>query len=165
MGKIELFVYDDGFIEIFRRERERILKILPGCKVYHIGSTAVPGLGGKGIVDIMIGLKDWGLEGEVVEKLRGMGFEHVHPKRRGRIFLSRVGQTKRGDIHLHLVRKGGREWRRLLGFRDYLRDNPGEAARYYKLKLKWIGEAKGDRDGYGRKKDEYMRGVLKRAGK
>jgi len=163
MTELKLYPYNEEFTEIFEKEKVRIKKVLPEAEVHHIGSTALPAVGGKGIIDILVALPNWEEKGEAVEKLSGLGFEHVHPEENGRIFLSKTGASKYKDVHIHLVGKSNKEHKEKLLFRDFLRENQEEAKKYYQLKYKWQKEAKGDRDTYGKLKESYIEEVIKRA--
>lgn len=163
MTEVKLYPYSEEFMEIFEKEKTRIEKVLPLTEVHHIGSTAIPAVGGKGIIDILVALPNWEEKGEAVEKLNGLGFEHVHPEENGRIFLSKTRVSKYKDIHIHLVEKGNKEYREKLLFRDFLRENQEEAKKYHQLKFRWEKEAKGDRDTYGKLKESYIEEVIKRA--
>jgi len=107
-------------------------------------------------------LDSWKREGEIVEKLRRIGFRHIHPRERGHIFLSRIGPTKYGDTHLHVVKKGSKRYRQTLAFRDYLRKHRGEVERYFELKLLWLKQAEGNRSLYTAAKESYIKQVLRR---
>ena len=84
MTKLELRPYRAVFKSIFKREKKKLIGAIGKCEINHIGSTAVPGLGGKGIIDIMIALHDWKREKEITGKLKDLGFTHVHPRESGR---------------------------------------------------------------------------------
>jgi len=163
MGKIKLYSYSEEFTEIFKKEKSRIEKVLPRAEAYHIGSTAIPAVDGKGIIDILVALSDWEKKDEAVEKLKSLGFEHVHPEENGRIFLNKTGASKYKDIHIHLVEKGNKEYREKLLFRDFLRENKEESKKYHQFKYRWEKEAKGDRDTYGKLKESYIEEVVRRA--
>lgn len=158
-----VYPYSRKFAEIFEREKNKIFKQVKGVEIHHIGSTSVPGLGGKGMIDIMIGIKNWKELGSIVEKLKKIGFKHIHPKEKGRVFLSRIGPTKLGDTHIHVAVKNGRPYKELLTFRSYLRKNKREVKRFFKLKKEWAKEAKEDRVKYGELKGKYVKEILKRA--
>ena len=163
MTELKLYPYSEEFTEIFEKEKAKIKKVLPEAGVHHIGSTAIPAVGGKGIVDILVALPDWKEKDKAIEKLKDLGFAHVHPEENGRIFLNKTGASKYKDIHIHLVEKGNKEYREKLLFRDFLRGNQEEAKKYHQLKYKWEKEAKGDRDIYGKLKEFYIEEVIKRA--
>lgn len=162
MKKI-IFPYYQRFAKIFDREKNKISKMVKGFEVHHIGSTSVPGLGGKGIIDIMIAVKNWKDSDGIIKKLKNTGFKHIHPKEKGRIFLSKLGPTKLGDTHLHIVRKNGKPYKDLLSFRDYLRKNKKELKRFFRLKQQWEKEANGDRMKYNELKGGYVEEILRRA--
>ena len=162
MAELKLYPYSEEFTEIFEEEKSRIKKVLPEAEICHIGSTAIPAVGGKGIIDILVALFNWEEKDEAVEKLNGLGFGHVHPEENGRIFLSKTGVSEYKDTHIHLVEKGNKEYREKLLFRDFLRENQEEAKKYHQLKYKWEKEAKGDRDIYGKLKESYIEEVVKR---
>jgi len=162
MSELKLYPYSKKFVAIFNRERDLISSVLGRCEIHHIGSTAVPELGGKGIVDIMIALDTWKGERNIVERLRSIGFHHVHPKEGGQIFLSRMRQTKHGDTHLHIVKKGTRTYKEYLAFRNYLRAHREEARRYMNLKRLWRKQAEGVRTHYTTLKECYVKDVLKK---
>jgi len=161
MKKLEIFPYNKKFVEIFEKERSKISKVLSDCEIHHVGSTAVSELGGKGMVDIMIALESWKAEKMIINGLKSVGFKHVHPKERGRIFLSRIGPTKYGDVHIHIVIKGSKLYKEMLAFRDYLIVNKEEAKRYFNLKLKWLEKAKEDRAKYTKAKECYIKSFLR----
>lgn len=157
-----VYPYYQKFVEIFKKEKDKIFKCIKNVEIHHIGSTSVPGLGGKGIIDILIGIKNWREIEDVIKKLKTMGFEHIHPKEGGRVFLSRVGPTRLGDTHIHIAIKGGKPYKELLIFRDYLRKNKKETKRFFKLKQEWAVKAKEDRVKYGKLKEKYVKDILKR---
>jgi len=157
-----IFPYHQRFVKTFKEEEEKISKAIKNAEVHHIGSTSIPSLGGKGMVDILIGIKSWRELKKIIAKLKNLGFKHIHPREKGRVFLSKVGPTKLGDVHIHIAIKGGKPYREILAFRDYLRKNKREVKRFFKLKLKLEKEAKGDRTKYGKFKEEYIKEILKR---
>ncbi len=162
MQKVKLFSYNKKFPEIFQKEKENILKTLFDVEVHHIGSTAVPGLGGKGIIDIMIAIKDWRKKKSTVNLLKELGFIHIHPEEKERIFLSRIGPTKYGDTHIHLVKKNSKRYKEMLFFRDYMRTHKKEAQEYLKIKQLSFKRYHKDRNQYATAKEKYIKEILKR---
>lgn len=160
MPQLKLISYNRNSPKIFKKEKRRISKAIGVNDIHHIGSTAVPGLGGKGIVDIMIGIKDWKKAKIIIGKLKAIGFKHIHPKEKGRIFLSKHRQATPDNIHLHLVKKDSKQYQELLAFRDYLRKNKKEVKRFFKLKKEWLKEAKGDRVKYNKLKEKYVKAMF-----
>lgn len=162
MKKITLSPYSANFENMFKKEKALLESVLKNCAMHHIGSSAVPGLGGKGIIDILVILESWADEDETINQLKKIGFNHIHPKDNDRIFLSRIGHTQYGDTHLHVTIRGSSHHTEMLALRDYLRANPHEAERYFALKQQWLKAAKGDREIYTKLKEPYIREVISR---
>lgn len=161
MAELKILPYYQKFLKDFEKEKSKISKVIKNIEIHHIGSTAVPGLGGKGMIDIMLGIDSWKDLDNIVEKLKSIGFKHIHPKEGGRVFLSKIGPTKLGDTHIHIVKKRGKAYKELLSFRDHLTANKEEAKRYFNLKLKWLKKFKGNRAKYTKEKEGYIKGVLR----
>jgi len=148
------------FADIFKKKKGEIFKLLKNIEIHHIGSTAVSNLGGKGIIDIMIGVKSWEELKNIIKKLKTIGFKHVHPKEKGRVFLSEAEESKPGNTHIHIVKIGGKTYKELLFFRNYLRENKKEAKKLFNLKLKWAKETGENRPKYGKLKSMYIKNIL-----
>lgn len=163
MTELKILPYYQKFLKDFEKEKHKISKTLKDedVEIHHIGSTAIPGLGGKGIIDIMLGINTWKELDNIIEKLKTIELKHIHPKEGGRVFLSKTKTTKLGDIHIHMVKKGGKAYKDLLFFRDYLRNHKKEAEKYFNLKLKWLKEFKADRKKYTKEKIGYVKDILK----
>lgn len=162
MSKITYTDYPQTALNLFTTEKQKLQEVLPEAEVHHIGSTAIPGVGGKGIVDILVAIPDWGSKDSAITKLRELGFVHIHPEKNNRIFTSRVEDTQADDTHIHLTYQHSDEYRKFLTFRDFLRTHLNEAKKYSELKKEWLQQAKGDREAYGRLKDRYVANLLKK---
>lgn len=160
MTKLKILPYSQKFPKIFDKEKKKIFKAIRSNEIHHIGSTAVPGLGGKGIIDIMIGINNWKESDNVIRNLKSIGFKHIRPEEKGRIFLSEHKGPFPDNIHIHIVKKGNKQYKELLTFRDYLRKNKKEIKRFFKLKLEWLARAKGDRAKYNKLKEKYVKEIL-----
>jgi GrpB-like predicted nucleotidyltransferase (UPF0157 family) len=148
--------YNKKAVEKFERERGKILKTIGDFEIHHIGSTAVPGLGGKGIVDILIGIDNWEKTTEIIKGLKKIGFLHSHLKDKGRIFLSKNTGLSLSNVHIHIVIKQSNVYKNLLFFRDYLRKNKKEGQNYFDFKREWLEKSKGNRKKYGKLKSKYI---------
>ncbi len=99
--------------------------------VEHIGSTSVPGLDAKPVIDVQVGCAP-ALVPLVVEAVRGMGFEHLGTAGvPGREYLRRRSAD---PANVHVMERGGRLWRDNMVFRDFLRARPDVARRYARTK-------------------------------
>lgn len=129
--------------------------------IEHIGSTAVPGLCAKPILDVLVGVADLDGIRDVIERLAQRGFrykpehEQVIPDRR---YFSRPADARLA-VHVHVVVERGRLWREHLAFRDALRADPTLAARYGSLKRELAGAHGNDRAGYTAAKAPFIAAV------
>jgi GrpB-like predicted nucleotidyltransferase (UPF0157 family) len=134
---VEITDYNPIYEGRYRAERDRLRLGLATAtlKFEHIGSTAVPGLAGKPVVDLMLGAPPaaWA----ELESLRGrivaLGYEDLGEAGvPGRIYFRR--RTKLRAFNVALVEEGGALWRENVALRDYLRAHPEAAAKYAKAK-------------------------------
>jgi GrpB-like predicted nucleotidyltransferase (UPF0157 family) len=160
---VTLHDYDKQAVDLFNEAKGVLQQTLPEAEIHHVGSTSVSGMGGKGMIDILVAIPDWTKKTEAGEELVKLGFAHVHKEIDSRIFMSRVGDTVKNDVHIHLTYVGSTEYKNMLTFRDYLRTHPDEAANYLKQKHQWLRSASGHRQFYTAAKNDYISGVLAKA--
>jgi len=158
---LKIYPYQNDFPKRFKRKKAEIEKIIGKFGIHHIGSTAVPGLAGKGMIDIMIGFNNWAEARLAVEKLKKNGFKHIHPKEKNRIFISKKPKTEFGDTHLHLTIKNSKPYKELLAFRDYLKKNRKETINYQKLKSELEKSTHKNRVKYRQEKNGYIKKITK----
>lgn len=164
--EVAVVAYDPQWVERFRLEREHLLACLPTDlvrRVEHFGSTAVPGLSAKPIIDILVEVADLGdTRLQIVPILESQGYEYFWRPTRGddqppfyAWFIKR-DEGGRRTHHLHMVEAEFREhWDRLL-FRDYLIAHPEIARQYQALKIELASRHVGDRLAYGRGKAQFI---------
>lgn len=134
--------------------------------IEHVGSTAVPGLAAKPIIDIMVGLPSLEEAERHIAALEAIGYhyvpeyEHDLPDRR---YFRRPREYPRTH-HLHCVREGGEFWNRHLAFRDRLRSDAEAAEAYGALKLELADVYRTDRLGYTEAKSPFIEGILSDSG-
>ena len=138
---------------------------LPGIQVEHVGSTAVPGCDGKGILDLMLLIPD-GRLGDVCSTIDGMGFQpqsggkrhpDTRPMREGSFTFD--GSVFR--LHVHLIPENSAEVDRLRKFRDRLAANPELVVRYVEQKRRLVDARISDRSTYTLGKKAFIESVLK----
>jgi GrpB-like predicted nucleotidyltransferase (UPF0157 family) len=162
---VEIAQYDPTWPTEYERERDLIADALGDLMVAieHVGSTAVPGLGAKPIIDIMVGVRSLADSEKCVGPLEGLGYEYKGefgiP---GRLYFRRFADGNRSH-QIHMVEIGSDFWERHLLFRDYLREHPREARDYYELKLRLAGEFGCDREGYTEAKTDFIRSAEAKA--
>jgi GrpB-like predicted nucleotidyltransferase (UPF0157 family) len=133
---IEIAAYDPGWPAAFEAEAARVHAAMGplALRIDHHGSTAIPGLGAKPIIDIQISVATLQPLSAYGAKLEAIGYVHVpHPDDAFCPYFHRPMQWPHSH-HVHVVERGGREERRTLAFRDYLRDHPEVAREYEGLK-------------------------------
>src|SRR5262245_40721859 len=166
---VAMVPYDPRWPELFRLEKEHLLACLPSDlvrRVEHFGSTAVPGLWAKPIVDILVEVRDLGeTRTRIAPILEAQGYEYFWRPTRGDDgppfygwFIKRDA-TGRRTHHIHMVEGTFREhWDRLL-FRDYLIAHPEVALRYQQLKLELASRHSEDRLAYTHGKTRFIEAV------
>lgn len=152
---------------VFARVKNKLAPVLEdSSQIHHVGSTAVPGLGGKNILDILISAKDSEHMNELRDKLVSIGYSpSLNPSpRQDYIFLaSRQEETGEGDIHIHLAVADTETHDNFLIIRDYLRSHNDEADQYSKIKYQYAKQANYDRSAYKKLKAAYVDKLLQRA--
>jgi GrpB-like predicted nucleotidyltransferase (UPF0157 family) len=134
---VALRPYDPSWPERFERERRRIDASLgaDAAAIEHIGSTAVPGLSAKPIVDVLVGV-DGPLAGHrVIARLVALGYEFLGEAGvPGRLYFRR--RRAGGAFNVHVVAHESELWRDNLALRDFLRAHPDAAAVYAQAKAR-----------------------------
>ena len=133
---IEIVAYDSSWPAAFQAEAERLWSTLRGValRIDHHGSTSVPGLAAKPVIDIQVSVAALQPLTTYRERLEALGYVHVaHPDDAFCPFFHRPVAWPHTH-HVHVVERGGLEERRTLAFRDYLRDHVDAAQEYERLK-------------------------------
>lgn len=163
--RVVIVDYDPEWPRHFEAERKRIMEALcnPDAAMAHMGSTAVPGLGAKPIIDMMLGVGGKEEADRVQKALEMIGYTDVTPEPDNTEWFYCLGYgTRELYHHLHLVVEGSRHWRRQLAFRDYLRAHPDTAKEYHELKGRLADDYADDRRGYTEAKTDFITNVLKK---
>lgn len=140
-----------------------VFRELGTVMIEHIGSTAVPGLCAKPVLDVLAGASDLSGFESSINSLGQLGYryrpeyEHLIPDRR--YFVRQAGKQLR--VHLHCVTFNGTLWRDHIGFRDALRNNSVLAAEYATLKRGLAEQFAHDKSAYTEAKAAFIRRVLK----
>jgi GrpB-like predicted nucleotidyltransferase (UPF0157 family) len=132
--------YDPEWARLFDEERALLARILaPWLEggIHHVGSTAVPGLAAKPIIDMLAGVRDLAAARAAFEPLRAHGYVHREHRPEAHAFSKPASAaTWREQTHgLHLTQPGSDLWRERLAFRDALRADRALAAEYEAWKL------------------------------
>lgn len=124
-------------------------------EVHHIGSTSVPGMLAKPIIDLMPGLRSYEAGATIVEAMRALGFDP-----RGEFGIPRRHYFHREDVHVHAYAVGEGQWQDQLDFRDYLRRDAGARADYAALKRRLQLQYRFDPQEFSNQKSAFVAQIL-----
>ena len=165
LRNIVVVPYDPVWPELFRREAAALRAIFGSelIAIHHIGSTSIPGMSAKPIIDSMPVVRDI----QQVERFDSVMIQRGYEPRgengiAGRRYFVKGGDASRTH-HVHAYEPGNPEVARHLNFRDYLIAQPEEARQYAGLKLELARQFPHDIEGYIAGKDAFIKGILHRA--
>lgn len=165
-GPIVIVAYDRAWPALFEQERAKLAALLGALVVAieHVGSTAVPGLAAKPIIDLMVGVRSLTeARRGCIETLRQAGYAYL-PEYAS--WLPDELFFRKGlpwTHHVHVMEPSGSGWQRRLLFRDYLRAHPESADAYAALKRGLATAFKDDIAAYRNAKDEFVSATMAKA--
>jgi GrpB-like predicted nucleotidyltransferase (UPF0157 family) len=162
-GPIQLVEYDPAWPELFRREAARIRGALGSraLLVEHAGSTSVPGLAAKPIIDIVLAVPDSADEGAYVPAMEAAGY--VLRIREPDWFEHRLFKGPDTNVNIHVFTAGSPEIDRMLAFRDHLRTNDEDRALYERAKRRLAAQHWEFVQNYADAKTEVVEEIIARA--
>jgi len=167
---VGLHEYDPAWATVFELHRRRIQDALAGARagsdslavdpvdIWHIGSTAVPGLAAKPIVDVVVAVDDITAEEDYLDALLAAGYE-LRVREPGH----RLVRTPERDVHVHLYQRGDRAVAEYLLLRDHLRADAADRALYESTKRALMAESWADMNAYSDAKTEVILAIKERA--
>jgi len=164
---VKLHEYSHAWPARYEEERQRLLALLPGTfkDIQHIGSTSVPGLAAKPIIDILASVESLETAESIGAVLCSSGYTtsaEFNQSLKDRKWFMRWANGHR-TYHLHVVVHESQAWLERLRFRDELRANPGLAAEYERLKFQMAAEHSQDREAYTDAKSQFVQAVSRAA--
>jgi len=159
---IRIVSYDASWPRLFEAEREQLARLLApwlAGPIEHIGSTAIPGLPAKPIIDIMVAVADLDVSRDALPAAASHGYLYFPYRADVMHWLCKPSPSFRTH-HLHLVPFGSRLWVERLAFRDCLRHTPAIAAEYAALKRRLADLHQFDREAYTEAKGPFIQRVL-----
>lgn len=153
---VEIVAYNPAWPALYATERERLMPLLAGAEIHHFGSTAVPGLAAKAVIDMIVLVGD--LDAPVPALVSNAGYEFpvaFNATLTHRRFLCYPTASFRTH-HLHLVDRR-EELKRRLRFRDRLRGDRALAQEYATLKRALAERHRDDREAYTEAKADFIR--------
>ena len=162
--EVALVPYDPLWPSLFEAERNRLVRLFPTqfVDIQHFGSTAIPGIPAKPVIDLLAGVESMAVADSLVEPLLNSSYTtsaEFNATLVDRRWFMRWANGRRTH-HLHIVVHGGAEWRRRLRFRDMLLNDTELAHRYALLKEKLAAQHSVDREAYTCAKSEFVLSVM-----
>ncbi len=163
--RIEVVPHDPNWADLYREEAGKLAAIFGEAAVgiHHVGSTAVPGLNAKPVIDVLVEVDDLekveGFNGPMIELGYESKGEHGIPKRR---YFSKDTAGVRTH-HVHVFQSGHLDIQRMLNFRDYLSAHPDDVRAYQRLKEALAKKFPEDIVSYTEGKSEFIRGIDQKA--
>ncbi|TSC57611.1 MAG: protein of unknown function UPF0157 [Candidatus Peregrinibacteria bacterium Greene0416_19] len=161
--QIHIESYDPAWASKFVTEKKKIEDtIAPWMEggIHHVGSTPVPGLSAKPIIDIMAGVKNLEEARACIPLLEEIGYCY-HPYRPYMHWFCKPSPAHR-EFHLQLMESSHPQWHARLAFRDYLRAHPETAEEYATLKKELAGKFRDDREAYTDAKGKFVESVVQK---
>lgn len=165
--KVEIVPYNPDWPKMYENTIEQFFNTFCDkiAKIEHIGSTSVPGLAAKPVIDILLGVTKLSHAEDIIPKMELLGYEYVFkyedvmPERR--YFVKQL--DGKSTHHIHSVEITSEFWRRHLLFRDYMRLHDNLRDEYFVLKKKLSEIDWEDRMGYTDAKTDFIRKIEKEA--
>ncbi|MGI9290149.1 MAG: GrpB family protein [Gammaproteobacteria bacterium] len=167
LDSVVIVDYDPERKNLFNLEKELLSDLFAGINITieHVGSTSIEGLGGKPIIDIMIGVESLDVVDERIEQLAAHHylylphFEQDFPERK----FFRKPKTGPRECHLHCALIDSDFYRDHIDFRNYLMNNPSAADEYFELKQRLADQHGHDRNAYTNAKSDFIERSLELA--
>ncbi len=163
-GTVRLVDHDTSWSQAFANEHALLHEAFKGLDICieHVGSTAVPGLPAKPILDMAVGITTLADIPACIARLQQLGYEYRGDAgpHGGHLFVRAIGDIR--THHLHVVLLDGPAWRGYLGLRDLLRTDPVAREQYATGKAELARRFADDRKAYTQAKEPLVGGLLRR---
>jgi len=162
---VEIMIPDRDWLEKGTQEVNSLRENLSPfgvSEIEHVGSTSIPNLPAKPIIDMMAKLKTYNDLEDIIESLKTDNWNYVPPELDGhewRRFFVKVKNDRR-VCHLHLMLEDEERWEKQIKFRDKLREQSNLAEQYAELKRKLAEENREDREAYTEAKTDFIKSIL-----
>lgn len=165
-GTVRLVPFRKEWRLLFASEQKRLQQKLGSCfiAIEHIGSTAIPGMQAKPIIDILAGIRDQKNVKKIRKMLCELGYvERPQPNAQEFHLLFVKGPESKRTHYLHVMQWSGPVWKNDLLFRNYLRTHQRRAKEYATLKMRLARQFPKNRQEYTRRKAQFIIATLRLA--
>jgi GrpB-like predicted nucleotidyltransferase (UPF0157 family) len=161
-GSVQLVPYNPAWATLFEAERARLQHALhpDALDIQHIGSTAVPGLAAKPIIDLGIAVADETIVMASVPRLTALGYTYRGYRGADQGYFFDLGPDGHLTHYLHMLLISDSGWWNYLRFRDYLRAHPSAGDAYQQLKQNLATRYAADRAAYSAAKTTFIQHIL-----
>ena len=164
-GIVKLVPHNTEWARLFVEEKARLNAALgdKALDIQHMGSTSVPGLVAKPILDIAVAVADLPTVTECVPLLEALGYTYFGDRyEKGDYFFAKGSEQSRTH-YIHMAEHFSSEWATMLRFRDYLIANPAARQKYSDLKCRLYQQYTSDRKAYTDGKEAFIQSLLREA--
>jgi GrpB-like predicted nucleotidyltransferase (UPF0157 family) len=153
--------YDPTWPSRYEAQAQAIATVLGEAllRIEHVGSTSVPGLAAKPIIDMLVVVRDSADEPSYIPRFAALGYS-LRVRDPG-FFEHRMLRTAARDVHVHVFSPGAAEIARMLAFRDQLRRSAEDRERYEAVKRQLAGQEWPDMNAYAAAKTSIIEGILR----
>lgn len=164
-SSVAVFPYDEQWPIEFEKEKRILSEILKdfNVEIEHVGSTSIPGLSAKPIIDIAIGVKDEETLFKIEPVMADAGYDILNDYETKGEILARKGPPECRTHYIHMQLIGSEYWDEFMYFKRYLLEHPKEIKKYESLKKKLSQKYAEERKKYTEGKNEYISSILKKA--
>lgn len=163
-GTVKLVSHNDEWDDLFRAEKSKLLKALGDLviDIQHVGSTAIPTIPAKPIIDIAVLVKSLGKVDEYISRIEALGYQKKRENRTERLFFTKGPEEDR-IVYLHVGDESTNYITDMIVFRDYLIRNSAEAKKYAALKIELAEKFSDNREQYTAAKEKLVQEMLEKA--
>lgn len=156
--------YDSIYPKRFSKERDRLKMFLgEDVLIEHVGSTSIPGMGGKGIIDIAVAANSKSDLPDVSSKLIEAGYYYEEADGTPERWFHGKKVTDGERYHLHLTFRESRDWIEMNAFRDHIKTHPEDFEKYAEIKKKAAELSNQDAKTYMKIKQPIISEIIKKA--
>ncbi|MFA5127220.1 MAG: GrpB family protein [Patescibacteria group bacterium] len=163
-GIVKLVPHQKEWANLFEQERKSLNKILGNdIKIEHVGSTAIPGIMAKPIIDIAVGYTDDSQKENIFDLIKSVGYEDMGEKGKIEYRFFAKGPDHNRTHYIHAVKYNSEGWNEMVLFRDFLLKDKEAREDYNKLKKALAEKYSNVREKYTEGKAEFINNILNRA--